>query len=346
MPASNPRLRSKRGPMEQISFLSELLHRHHLPSFEDALSASSGELRPLVLETLQLNVGKMCNQTCKHCHVDAGPTRREIMTKETMKQCLDAVDRLHPEQVDITGGAPEMNPHFRWFVEEIRSRSVSVIVRSNLTILVAHPKYEDLPEFYARHQVRVVSSLPHFMARRTDAQRGDGVFEQSIEALRRLQAVGYGQPGSDLELHLVYNPSGAFLPGTQSDLEREFKQQLWDRYQIRFNRLFVITNMPIARFLDYLEASGNEHRYMQQLVNSFNPSTVEHLMCRNTLSVGWDGKLYDCDFNQMLEIELDTSRTHIKDIELGMLSERSIRTAAHCYGCTAGTGSSCGGSLT
>ena len=333
--------------MEQRHYLSEILQQQHLPSFEDTLSASYRQaLRPAALDVLQINLGKMCNQTCKHCHVDAGPTRKEIMTKATMQDCLSALERLRPQKVDLTGGAPEMNPHFRWFVEEIRNRSCVVIVRCNLTILLAHPKYKDLPEFYARHQVEVVSSLPHFMALRTDAQRGKGVFEQSIEALHRLQAVGYGAPESNLEIHLVYNPSGAFLPGMQADLEQEFKQQLWERYQIRFNRLFVITNMPIARFLDYLETSGNQSTYMQQLVDSFNPSTIEHLMCRNTLSVGWDGKIYDCDFNQMLEIEIATPFKHIKDIDPIALQRRSIQTDTHCYGCTAGTGSSCGGALT
>ena len=347
MPASNARLRARATPQEQIETLSEVLDKEALPSFEDSLSSSAVQsLLPKKLDILQINVGKMCNQTCKHCHVDAGPTRQEIMTEETMTNCLNAIDKLNLQTVDLTGGAPEMNPHFRWFVKEIRKRNVHVIVRCNLTILLAHPKYADLPNFYAAHQVEVIASLPHFMAKRTDAQRGKGVFDQSIKALQLLQKVGYGLEGSGLSLHLVYNPSGAFLPASQQILEKDFKQQLWNRYQIRFNHLFVVTNMPIARFFDYLEQSGNQSSYMRQLVSQFNAQTLAHLMCRNTLSVGWDGKLYDCDFNQMLDMETDTAISHIKDVDPEILKKRSIRTSAHCYGCTAGTGSSCGGSLT
>lgn len=347
MPASNIHLRARKSPEEQLKQLDEVLLFKNLPSFDTSLAkADTAALRTASVETLQVNLGKMCNQTCKHCHVDAGPTRKEIMTQETIKACLEAIERLNIKQVDLTGGAPEMNPHFRWFVEEIRKREAHVMVRCNLTILLAHPKYVDLPQFYAKHKVEVISSLPHFMARRTDAQRGEGVFAQSIEALRRLQAEGYGTENSNLKLHLVYNPSGAFLPAAQAALEKDFKEQLWKRYGLRFHNLFVITNMPIARFFDYLEASDNLSSYMQQLVTNFNAATLPALMCRNTLSVGWDGKLYDCDFNQMLEIETNTPFSHIRDVKKKQLEQRPICTGAHCYGCTAGAGSSCGGELT
>ena len=345
MPSSNVHLRAKKSSKEQLKQLEETLSSCGLPLFEESLrKASEPTLRPTKIDTLQVNLGKMCNQTCKHCHVDAGPSRKEIMTKETMQACLQALDKLGVEKVDLTGGAPEMNPHFRWFVEEIRKKGLHVMVRSNLTILLAHRKYTDLPGFYARHKVEVISSLPHFMALRTDSQRGKGVFAQSIEALRRLQAVGYGLKPT-LHLHLVYNPAGAFLPASEKSLEKEFKHQLLTRYGLRFNRLFAITNMPIARFFDYLEASDNLSSYVRELVSGFNSANLGALMCRSILSVGWDGRLYDCDFNQMLDIEAELPSAFIQDIRTSVLKKRRIRTAAHCYGCTVGAGSSCGGEL-
>jgi radical SAM/Cys-rich protein len=320
------------------------------PRFEEKLQAVGlFPLKPTQLEIFQVNVGKMCNQTCKHCHVDAGPDRTEIMTRHTMQQCLEALDRAdaagYPvKTVDLTGGAPEMNPDFRWFVQELYRRGKQVMVRCNLTILLANPKYHDLPEFFRDHGVEVVSSLPHFSARRTDAQRGDGVFEKSIKALQMLNAVGYGKEGSGLQLHLVYNPSGAFLPGSQTGLEKEFKQQLQRQFGIAFNSLYVITNLPISRFLDFLVQSGNYGAYMEKLVNSFNPTAAANVMCRTTISVGWDGQLYDCDFNQMLDLGMaaDTPR-HISEFDVAALQERNIVLNQHCYGCTAGAGSSCGG---
>ncbi|MEP2508059.1 MAG: arsenosugar biosynthesis radical SAM (seleno)protein ArsS, partial [Reichenbachiella sp.] len=294
----------------------------------------------------QVNMGKMCNQVCKHCHVDAGPDRKEIMTRETMQWCLDALDRSNISTVDLTGGAPEMNPDFRWFVEELSGRGKQVIVRCNLTIILANKKYHDLPEFFRKHKVEVVSSLPHFSARRTDAQRGEGVFEKSIQALQMLNKVGYGQPDSDLKLNLVYNPSGAFLPPDQLGLESEFKRKLRDGFNIEFNELYAITNLPISRFLDYLVVSGNYEDYMQKLVDAFNPTAADGVMCRNTISVGWDGYLYDCDFNQMLDLKLNGgSPDHIKDFDAEVLSKREIILNNHCYGCTAGAGSSCGGTV-
>ncbi len=301
-------------------------------------------LKPLSPEILQINIGKLCNQTCAHCHVDAGPDRKEEnMSKETLKQCLRILDMSDIKTVDITGGAPEMNPHFRWFVKECRQREVEVINRCNLTILMAHEKYADLPEFFRDQQVHIVSSLPYFSKKRTDSQRGDGVFEDSIAALKRLNDVGYGKEGTGLTLDLVYNPAGAFLPGDQASLESQFKDQLHRRYDIVFNSLFAITNMPISRFLEYLLSSGNYEHYMSELVNAYNPATVDGLMCRNTLSVSWEGFIYDCDFNQMLELKVSSKVQHIKDFDLDVLMERSIVVNQHCYGCTAGAGSSCGG---
>lgn len=315
------------------------------PKFKDKLAeAGLFPLKPTAVEIFQVNVGKMCNQVCKHCHVDAGPDRKEIMTKETMQLCLKAINSSSITTVDLTGGAPEMNPNFRWFVEEIRALGKKVIVRCNLTIILANPKYNDLPEFFKKHQVEVVSSLPYFTAVRTNAQRGDGVFEKSIKALKMLNEIGYGQEGSGLTLNLVFNPSGAFLPGEQSSLEKEFKTKLDQKYQIQFNQLFAITNLPVSRFLDYLINSNNFEQYMSELINAYNPVAASGVMCRNTISVGWDGYLYDCDFNQMLELKVASNDTqHVKDFNIEQLTDRNIVVNQHCYGCTAGAGSSCGG---
>jgi radical SAM/Cys-rich protein len=301
-------------------------------------------LRPTGMTVLQVNVGKMCNQTCRHCHVDAGPDRTEIMTRATMQLCLDALVQTDIPVVDLTGGAPEMNPDFRWFVEQIAALGRQIIVRCNLTIIVANPKYHDLPAFFARHGVRVVSSLPHFAAARTDAQRGEGVFGRSIRALHLLNEVGYGVDGAGLVLDLVYNPAGAFLPGSQLGLEREFRQRLTREHQVSFNNLLTITNLPISRFLDYLLESGNYAMYMDKLVQAYNPAAAANVMCRSTLSVGWDGQLYDCDFNQMLDLTVaGKAPRHIRDFDEAALNVRSIVVNQHCYGCTAGAGSSCGG---
>ena len=301
-------------------------------------------LKPVQIDVFQINVGKMCNQVCKHCHVDAGPDRKEIMVQETMKQCLNAIKASNVKIVDLTGGAPEMNPNFRWFVEEISALGKKIIVRCNLTIILANSKYNDLPDFFKKHKINVVSSLPYFTARRTNAQRGDGVFEKSIKALKMLNAVGYGSPDSNLQLDLVYNPSGAFIPGDQQTLENEYKLKLKNLYGIEFNSLFAITNLPISRFLEYLVNSGNYHNYMTELANAFNPMVAEEVMCRNTISVGWDGFLYDCDFNQMLDLKV-RAKNHISEFDLESLTSREIILNQHCYGCTAGAGSSCGGTL-
>lgn len=298
------------------------------------------------IQIMQLNLGKMCNQTCKHCHVDAGPDRKEMMSRSTMQLCLEVLKNSDIGVVDLTGGAPELNPDFRWLVEQIKKLGKHVMVRCNLTIILANKRFHDLPDFFKQHQVEVVSSLPGFTQDRTDRQRGDGVFEDSIKALQMLNQVGYGQEGSGLILNLVYNPAGAFLPPSQLALEKEYKMELASRYGILFNQLFAITNMPISRYLDYLLSSGNYSRYMDKLISAFNPVSVQNLMCRNTLSVGWDGYLYDCDFNQMLDLKVSTPNSqHISDFDFELLKNRNIVVKQHCFGCTAGEGSSCGGSL-
>jgi len=317
------------------------------PTFKQKLEQNGVHpLRASGIDVLQLNLGKMCNQTCKHCHVDAGPDRKEIMGRSTMQWCLDVLQKTDINIVDLTGGAPELNPDFRWFVEQIRNLGKQVMVRCNLTIILANKRFHDLPDFFKKHQVEVVSSLPGFTQDRTDRQRGEGVFENSIKALQMLNQVGYGQIGSGLILNLVYNPAGAFFPPSQTALEKEYKIELSSRYGIVFNQLFAITNMPISRYLDYLLSSGNYNRYMDKLISAFNPASVQNLMCRNTLSVGWDGFLYDCDFNQMLDLKVAERRVqHISEFNLDILKNRAIVINQHCFGCTAGEGSSCGGSL-
>lgn len=320
-----------------------------LPRFERKLRDSgSYPLKPSKTEILQVNVGYMCNQTCKHCHVDAGPDRTEVMSRETMQHCLDVLERTRIPTLDITGGAPEMNPDFRWFVTSARRAGVSeIIVRSNLTIILANPKYRDLPEFFRENAVRVCSSLPFYQPDKTDRQRGDGVFGKSIDALQMLNAVGYGRLDSGLILDLVYNPSGAFLPGDQQELELLFKRELLQQFGVSFNKLLTITNIPISRFLDYLVTSGNYEEYMEKLVAAFNPNAVNGVMCRNTVSVDWKGNLYDCDFNQMLGLRTDgTTSQHITSFDSESLGARHIVIGEHCYACTAGAGSSCQGTIT
>jgi radical SAM/Cys-rich protein len=317
-----------------------------LPTFEDACAAHGLEpLRACVPRVLQVNVGKLCNQTCRHCHVDAGPDRTEVMTRETLQLCLDALARSDIDTVDITGGAPELNPHFRWFVREVRALGRKVMDRCNLTILMT-PSHRDLPEFFAEHQVEVICSLPHYRQASTDKQRGEGVFEASIAALRRLNAVGYGQ-GGPLRLVLVSNPVGAFLPAGQASLEAEWKREMMRLYGVRFDALYTITNMPISRYLEWLQEIGQFEAYMELLTRAFNPAAARGVMCRYTVSVGWDGVLYDCDFNQQIELPVhaDAPR-HIRDFAVDGLSGRRIAVGRHCFGCTAGAGSSCGGATT
>ncbi len=336
------------SPANQLEFLGNGIFKDgELPTFK-AKIAESGKfpLKPKKLEILQINLGYMCNQVCSHCHVDAGPDRKEIMTLESMKQCLEVIKNTGAHTLDLTGGAPEMNPNFRWFVEEASKAGINdFIVRSNLTIILANKKYHDLPEFFKKHNVHIVSSLPFYKREKTDKQRGSGVFDKSIKALQMLNEVGYAQEGSGLKLDLVYNPSGAFLPTNQQAMESDFKKALKEDFNIDFNNLFAITNLPISRFLEYLIASENYEDYMYALVDAYNPSAVENVMCTNTISISWDGWLYDCDFNQMLDLKVNSKVKHISEYNEDLLNDREIIISQHCYGCTAGAGSSCQGSV-
>ena len=321
------------------------------PSFDDTLALHG--LSPLLrtkIKTLQVNVGKLCNMACHHCHVEAGPKRTEIMPRHVAERVVEVLARSPDvDLVDLTGGAPELNPSFRYLVIEARRLGRRVIDRCNLTVLF-EPGMEDLPSFLAHHEVAIVASLPCYGQSNVDEQRGSGAFAKSIEALRILNALGYGKPGSSRSLDLVYNPVGAFLPPAQASLEAKYREELARLFGISFDRLLTITNMPIKRFAHFLEREGKGEAYMALLANHFNPGTVEGLMCRSLLSIGWDGVLYDCDFNQMLELPLGAARTTgastIWDIEdLRAFEQHRITTGSHCLGCTAGAGSSCSGAL-
>lgn len=332
----------------QLEILSNgIFSDGELPTFAEKIKETNQfPLRPKKLEILQINLGYMCNQVCEHCHVDAGPDRKEIMAVETMQQCLEVIKKTKAHTLDLTGGAPEMNPNFRWFVEEASKAGIKdFIVRSNLTIIRANKKFHDLPEFFKKHNVHIVSSMPHWTLGKTDKQRGDGVFDKSIKALQELNAVGYGMPDSNLKLDLVYNPSGAFLPGDQQALEADFKKALNADFDINFHSLFTITNLPISRFLDYLIASENYEDYMYALIDAYNPAAVKNVMCTNTISISWDGWLYDCDFNQMLNLKVASKIKHVSDYNEELLQDRNIIINQHCYGCTAGAGSSCQGTV-
>lgn len=328
---------------EQVRILET---KSGIPRFADQVAAAGlPELRATGIQVLQLNLGKVCNQTCGHCHVDAGPSRRESMSAEIANLCLDVLRRTEIPCVDITGGAPEMNPHFRYLVTEARRLGRQVIDRCNLTILLANG-FTDLPEFLAEQQVDIIASLPCYLEQNVNAQRGDGVFEKSITALRKLNALGYGQPSSPLELSLVYNPLGPSLPPSQLKLEADYRHELRTRYGIEFTRLYTITNLPISRFLADLLQSAKYVGYMRKLLEAFNPTAIAGVMCHTTLSVDWLGNLYDCDFNQMLDLPvLPHLPRHIRDFDVAQLATRQIVTGQHCYGCTAGAGSSCQGAI-
>jgi radical SAM/Cys-rich protein len=329
---------------EQLRVLGQT---NGIPSFAEKMrTAGLDPLRAVGITVFQISVGKLCNQTCYHCHVDAGPDRKEVMTRATAQLCMRALAKTEIPNVDITGGAPELNPSFRWLVEEAVALGRHVIDRCNLSVLLL-PGQADLANFLAQHRVEVIASLPYYREAQTDAQRGSGVFAKSISALRKLNELGYGRPGSGLVLNLVHNPVGAFLPPKQQAIETQFRRELEQRHGVVFNNLYTITNMPIGRYLEFLLASGNYDGYMQRLVNAFNPVATAGVMCRYTLSVGWDGALYDCDFNQTLALRLGFgSPQHVRDFDAARLCERRIATHNHCYGCTAGPGSSCGGSIT
>ncbi len=326
----------------QVALLDELpLAR----SFEASLASSSlFPLRPTGVDVLQVNVGRKCNQTCRHCHVDAGPDRTETMPRDVMEAVLGFLARERIPTFDITGGAPELHPDFRELVSRAADTGAHVMHRCNLTAILL-PNYRDIPDLLAARKVEIVASLPYFQARETDTQRGAGVFDESIESLRWLNSLGYGT-GGGLALNLVANPVGTFLPGDQQALEKHWRREMLRRYGVTFDRLFTITNMPISRFLEFLDDSGRTIEYMTKLVNAYNPAAAAGVMCRNMLSVGYDGALFDCDFNQMLGLTLESSAPQtIFAADRASLEGRSIVVGPHCYGCTAGAGSSCGGAL-
>jgi len=340
-------LKYKNSELVDVNNQIKILNDYKFESFKTYLKNTGiDKLRSRKIEIFQINLGKMCNQTCKHCHVDAGPDRHEIMLKETMQVCLEKLSKTDIPTVDLTGGAPEMNPNFKWFVEELKMLDRHIMNRCNLTIILSSKKFHDLPEFFAKYNIEVVASLPYYKQFNLDRQRGEGVFNASINVLKKLNDVGYGYESSGLILDLVYNPTGAFLPAGQKALEKDYKKELYDKFGIVFNNLYTITNMPINRFLEYLLDSGNYDYYMDKLITAFNPAAIRNVMCTNTISVGWDGALYDCDFNQMLEMRVNHSApNHIIDFDINKLDSREIVIGQHCFGCTAGAGSSCGGEV-
>ena len=320
-----------------------------IPSFASRVCQTGGQLRRTSIESVQINVGKLCNQACLHCHVDAGPKRTEIMDRPTLDLALELVCAADAHTVDITGGAPELNPSFRYAVQTLRDAGRRVIDRCNLTVLF-EPGQEDLAEFLARMGVEIIASLPCYSEENVTKQRGQGVYDKSIQALRTLNGLGYGRDGSGLSLTLVYNPVGPHLPPPQHQLQADYKRELGTRFGLVFNQLYTITNMPIARFAHSLERDGQLDAYRRLLAEAFNPATLDGLMCRSQISLSWDGFVYDCDFNQMLDLRLG----HDTPLRLGeqsaddlvrALEHRAIVVGSHCYGCTAGAGSSCGGAL-
>lgn len=318
-----------------------------LETLDKLLPTDFPSIKRTTLETLQVNLGYKCNQQCLHCHVNAGPNRKEIMSFETINSILEAVKKLKIKTLDLTGGAPELNPHFKYLVEQARQLSVHVIDRCNLTILT-EPKQENLATFLAENNVEIVASLPCYTEENVDEQRGKGVYQKSIQGLKILNDLGYGHEKGLLQLNLVYNPGGAFLPPSQQSLEKDFKEKLFNEHGVEFNSLFTITNMPIKRFGSTLLSKGTFDEYMQLLKSSHQHDNLETVMCRSLVSIDWQGYLYDCDFNQMLNLPIadkDEQRLHIDSLDLSTLDEMKIYIADHCYGCTAGQGSSCGGAL-
>jgi radical SAM/Cys-rich protein len=314
--------------------------------FAQKLADRSISLRRGRPEILQVNVGKLCNLTCVHCHVNAGPKRKEIMTRTTIDQIIDWLAKTDVPTVDLTGGAPEMIPDFRYFVESLKAMRPPrhIIDRCNLTILL-EPGYEELAQFLAGKRVEIIASMPCYSAENVNAQRGEGVFEGSIKALQLLNSLGYGK-AVDLPLNLVYNPVGPFLPALQAELEADYKRVLKTHFGIVFNNLYTLTNLPIGRFASYLRHNNKLADYMELLIQAFNPATINGLMCRNTISVGWRGEVYDCDFNQQLGMQWKNGGPiFLWDVDPSKIDDREIMTGNHCFGCTAGAGSSCGGAI-
>lgn len=330
------------------NFAQKIVERKH--DFDDKIRESKLTLSPLSIETLQVNITLKCNQACLHCHVDSSPRRTEQMKKETVDKCLEIL-KDHPriKNIDITGGAPELNPYFDFLVIEAKKLGKHVLVRHNLTVTIdGDPTSKEskmyLPKFYAEHGVEVISSLPYYQEYFTDKQRGKGVFQKSIQSMKMLNEVGYGDEKSGLILDLVYNPVGAFLPASQEVLEKDYKEELLKNFDLKFNNLYTITNMPIHRFKEQLERHGTYDEYMEKLINAFNPSAAKGVMCRSLLSVSYDGKIFDCDFNQMLDMQVFTEKPMtVFDFDYEKLVKRNIIFDSHCFGCTAGAGSSCGG---
>jgi radical SAM/Cys-rich protein len=346
-PRATQTLRRRAAPLASPAAQLRLLEAVLLDAEFDAVAGAA--VQPTALEIFQVNLGKLCNMTCRHCHVDAGPDRTDAMMDDaTLGQVIAALRRSRAHTVDITGGAPELHPRFRDLVQASIDAGKRVMDRCNLTVLLL-PRNAGLVDWLAEREVEIVASLPHWRRPNTDAQRGEGVFERSVRALRVLNAAGYGHGDPRRRLTLVANPAGAFLGATQASAERDWREGLMRGHGVSFDRLFMLNNMPIARFLDWLEQSGNLESYVQRLAHAYNPAALAGLMCRNTLSVGWDGRLYDCDFNQMLELEMDLpgdggqGGPHIRDFDESAWLRRRIVTARHCFGCTAGAGSSCGG---
>jgi radical SAM/Cys-rich protein len=315
--------------------------------FAEKLTEHALPLRHTKTEVLQINVGKLCNLTCIHCHVNAGPKRKEIMSRATIDRLIDWLAKTDIPTVDLTGGAPEMIPDFKYLVERLKALTPPrhIIDRCNLTILV-EPGFEDYGQFLAKHEIEIIASMPCYSAENVNAQRGEGVFDASIKALQLLNSLGYGHDPR-LPLHLVYNPNGAFLPGPQEELEADYKRELNEHFGIVFNKLYTITNLPVARFASYLKNNNLLGDYMALLNDAFNPATVEGLMCRNTINVSWQGEVFDCDFNQMLKMQWrdNGDGVHLWDVDPRQVENREILTGDHCFGCTAGAGSSCGGAL-
>ena len=342
-------------PRQQLAMLEIPSHRE---SFVERLKAM--EVFPLCatgVKILQLNITRRCNLTCRHCHVGASPDRQEMMSQEILGECVRIAHIPEIDTIDVTGGAPELHPLLPWLLRELATTGKRIIIRTNLAILTegaimtdkaipAEKSCQSFAQMYRELGVEIVGSLPDYTLERTDRQRGPGTFTRSITALRELNKMGYGREGTGLILNLVHNPSGAYMPGNQSSLEHEYKRQLRERFGVEFNGLFVLTNCPVGRYLEYLISSDNFNDYMADLASAFNPAAILNVMCRNTLSVGWDGRLYDCDFNQMLALKVnDGSPTHIRDFDLKRLSRREITVGNHCFACCAGAGSSCQGAL-
>ncbi len=347
----HPSLHKRKNPLAESGEQIRVLEKTDcsIPSFGSKLAETgNGPLRPDGSAILQVNIGYRCNLLCRHCHVDGGPDRSETMSRETMQHCLDALSNSRIQTLDITGGAPEMNPDLPWFIREARKimPEGEILVRTNLVILVSGEEYRHFPELFRENRVSLIASLPCYTRDNVDAQRGKGVFDRSIEALRMLNATGYGKDGCPLQLNLVFNPGGPSLPGAQQALEADYKSRLRQEFGIEFSHLYTITNMPVSRFLESLLEEGGFCQYMKLLESHFNPEAVKNLMCRNTVSVGWDGTLYDCDFNQMLKLPMrEPAPRTISDFDEALLHDRAIAIGQHCYGCTAGAGSSCQGCL-